>query len=348
MRPIIFQLSNRKRNILFNLVFWLSYFLYEWLSNSAWDDEYLQHFIHACMVIPTAMIAAWLSVHVLVRKFYFTNKKLFWISQVIVAVAVVLFRRGFNYYYTYPYYHPESLNQPFFFPLKILIELVNLYLFVFLYATFYLLRNWYEQQKVVQELKQQKTHAELELLKSQVQPHFIFNTLNNIYAVTVKKNPETAGYLLHLARFLEYNLYNTQQDFVSLESELAYIRDYVGLQELRYGNKVDFSASVYGSTEGIQLPPLLLLPLIENSFKHGVDSMEGNSWVRMEVSNREHELTVKIENSYEILPAKEGQNGGLGLKNVKKRLELIYPDQHELRVLNENNAFMVVLKIKKH
>lgn len=340
-------MSNRRRNILFNLVFWLSYFLYEWLSNSAWDDEYLQHFIHACMVIPTTMIAAWLSVHVLVKKFYFTNRKAFWMFQGLVALVIVLFRRAFNYYYTYPSFHPDALNQPFFFPVKLLIEMVNLYLFVFLYATFYVLRNWYEQQKIVQELKQQNTKAELELLKSQVHPHFIFNTLNNIYAVTVKNNPETAGHLLNLARFLEYNLYNTQQSFVTLESELAYIRDYVSLQQLRYGNKVDFSVSEYGSTEGIKLPPLLLLPLIENSFKHGVDSMEDHAWVRLEISNRENDLTIKVENGREILTQKNGANGGLGLKNVKKRLELIYPDRHEFKVLAESTTFMVVLKIKR-
>ncbi|WP_336517391.1 sensor histidine kinase [Pollutibacter soli] len=340
-------MSNTKRNILFNLVFWLSYFLYEWLSNSAWDDQYLQHFIHACMVIPTAMIAAWLSVHVLVTKYYFTNRKAFWISQVLVAIGIVLFRRAFNYYYTYPNFYPDALMQPFFYPVKLMIEMVNLYLFVFLYATFYVLRNWYEQQKVVQELKEQNTKAELELLKSQVHPHFIFNTLNNIYAVTVKNNPETAAHLLNLARFLEYNLYNTQQNFVTLESELAYIKDFVSLQQLRYGNKVDFSVSVYGPTEGVKLPPLLLLPLIENSFKHGVDSMEANAWVRLEVSNRENDLSIKVENGREIQVQKNGTNGGLGLKNVKKRLELIYPDKHEFKVFDESTAFMVVMKIKK-
>ena len=341
-------MSNRKRNILFNLIFWLSYFLYEWLNNAAFDDQYQQHFIHACMVIPTTMLAAWLSVHVLIKRFYLTNKKAFWIGMILVGVSITIFRRGFNYYYFYPHYFPEGVvTQPFLFLPKLLIEFVNLNLFVSLYAIFYVVRTWYEQQKVVQELKQQKTNAELELLKSQVHPHFIFNTLNNIYAITVKNNPETAGYLLHLARFLEYNLYNTQQDFVTLESELAYVRDYVSLQQLRYGTKVDFSVSVYGSTNGTTLPPLLLLPLIENSFKHGVDSMVDNAWIRLEVSNREHELTIKVENSREIVAAKNGTNGGLGLKNVKKRLELIYSDQHEFKILDESNAFLIVLKIKK-
>lgn len=342
-------MTNNRRIILFNIIFWLSYFLYEWLNNGAYDDQYKQHFLHACMVIPTTMITAWLSVHVIVKKFYPKNRDAFWICQILVAVAVVLFRRAFNYYYTYPTYFPgATTTQPFFFLPKILIEFVNLYLFVALYAVFHVIRRWYEQQKQMQELKQQKTTAELALLKSQVHPHFIFNTLNNIYAVTVKNNPETAGYLLHLARFLEYNLYNAQHDMVTLESELAYIQDYVSLQQLRYGNKVDYSVSEYGSTKGLQLPPLLLLPLIENSFKHGVDSMvDDDAWVRVEISNREQDLTIKVENSREAMETKNGTNGGLGLKNVKKRLELIYPDQHDLKILEESNSFLVVLKVRK-
>jgi LytS/YehU family sensor histidine kinase len=282
-----------------------------------------------------------------VEKYYFTDKKAFWIGQILVALSIVMIRRTFNYHYTYPLYYPQAvIEQPFFFIPKLVIEFVNLYLIVSLYGMFYFVRTWYEQQRTVQELEQEKANAELELLKLQVHPHFIFNTLNNIYSVTVKNSPDTANYLLKLASFLDYNLYDTKLNIVALEKEIEYIRNYVSLQQLRYGNKVDVSFNTYGSIHGKEIAPLLLLPLIENCFKHGVDSSIDKSWIRVEVAAKDSEFTIKIENSKES-PGTNGQkNGGLGVDNVKRRLVLMYPDRHELRILDEMNSYMIVLKIK--
>lgn len=322
------------------------YFLYEWLSNGALGDEYKRYFINACMAMPTAFLASYLSVHYLVDKYYFTDKKAFWAAQILLAIIFVLFRRTFNYYYTYPLYFPEArVVQPFLFIPKLVIEFVNLYLIVSLYGMFYFARTWYEQQKTLQELKQEKVNAELQLLKLQVHPHFIFNTLNNIYAVTVKKNPETAAYLLKLASFLDYNLYNTKHDTVPLTSELEYIQNYISLQQLRFGNKIDVSLNTYGAIDDVRIPPLLLLPLIENCFKHGAETSLEKSWIRVEVAKREKEFSVKIENSKEANGSVMHTNGGLGIENVRKRLSLIYPGRYELKVFDEVNSYLVVVKI---
>ncbi len=337
----------KNRNILFNSIFWVLYFLYEWLGQGSLEDEYYRYFINACMVVPTAFLASYLSVHFLFRHYYIPDKKAFWIGQILVALAFVLIRRTFHFHYTYPLYYPQAISsQSFLFIPKLIIEFVNLYLIVSVYGMFYFIRSWYEQQSIMQELKQEKTTAELQLLKSQVHPHFIFNTLNNIYAVTFKKSPETANYLLKLASFLDYNLYNSQQEYVGLEEELDYIQNFVALQKLRFGEKVDVSFHRYGKTDNLKIAPLLLLPLIENCFKHGVGSSVEDSWVRVEVSGKEGEINFKIENSKEPNCTTGSKNGGLGLENVKKRLELIYPGCHELRLFEEPNAYLALLKIK--
>ncbi|MBN8577243.1 MAG: histidine kinase [Cytophagales bacterium] len=336
------------KNYGFSLVFWLLYFLYEWLGNGVLDDEYWRYFINACMVIPTAFVASYLSVHLL-PKYYYSNKKIFWVGQILVAVLLVLFRRSFNYFYTYPLYYPEAtVTQPLLFPPKLIIEFVNLYLFVSLYAMLYGMRKWTEQQRTMQELKQEKTKAELELLKMQVHPHFIFNTLNNIYAVTVKKSPDTANYLLKLASFLDYNLYNARQNSVPLTEEIEYIRSYITLQQLRYGSRVDVSIQVHQSLEGLYLAPLLLLPLIENSFKYGADSTVEAAWIHLDIARSDKDVTIKIENSRESSATAAPVNGrsGLGVANVKKRLELLYPHKHEFKILSETNTYLVVLKLK--
>ncbi|MBX2914662.1 MAG: histidine kinase [Cyclobacteriaceae bacterium] len=340
-------MNNRNRNILFNTIFWLLYFLYEWLGNGVLDDEYNRYFINACMVIPTAFVTAYLSVHYLPR-FFYSQKHVFWIGQIAVAIAIVLIRRTFNYYYTYPLYYPIATEvQPLLFLPKLIIEFVNLYVFVSLYAMFYFVRTWSEQQRALQELQQQKTNAELELLKMQVHPHFIFNTLNNIYSVTIKKSPDTANYLLKLASFLDYNLYNARQDKVPMAEEVEYIRNYLTLQQLRYGNRVDVALNVHNTVEGLTIAPLLLLPLIENSFKHGADTSLDKAWIRVDISRKENEITIKIENSKEGTGKNNGKSQGLGIANVQKRMELIYGNKHDFRLLNEKNTFMVILKIKQ-
>ena len=236
-------LINKIRYIHFNAIFWIVYFLYEWIGRGSVTDEYYRYFINACVMVSTAFLASYLTVNVLFRKYYLQNKKKkFWIGQILLTVIVVISRRAFNYYYTYPLYYPEFLDtMPFLFLPKLIIEFVNLYLVVSLYAMIYFMRSWYEQQQSIQTLRQEKTSAELELLKSQVHPHFIFNTLNNIYSVAVKKSPESASLILRLSSFLDYNLYNSQNEIVPLKTEIEYVKNFIALQQLRFGEKLDVS-----------------------------------------------------------------------------------------------------------
>ena len=339
---------NKNNYYYFNAIFWLVYFLYEWLGRGSVADEYYRFFINACVMVSTAFLASYLSVNVLFEKYYLRNDKTtFWLGQLLVAVVLVLVRRFYHYNYVYPLYYPglhESMSL-LFLP-KLIIEFVNLYLVVSFYVMIYFMRSWYEQQQSIQDLKQEKISAELELLKSQVQPHFMFNTLNNIYSVAVKKSPETAHLILKLSSFLDYNLYDAKKEKVPLETELEYVKNFIALQQLRFGEKLDVSINVYDPIDDLCIAPLLLLPLVENCIKHGVAASLSNSWIRVDVSRKNHSFTIKIENSKEFSEAKpEDKNSGLGLENVSKRLALIYPGQHDLKIMNEKESFLVILKI---
>lgn len=341
-------LINKIRYIHFNAIFWIVYFLYEWIGHGSVTDEYLRYFINASVMVSTAFLASYLTVNVFFRKYYLQNKKTkFWAGQILMTVVVVLARRAFMYHYTYHLYYPEYLNSTsFLFLPKLIIELVNLYLVVSLYAMIYFMRSWYEQQQSIQTLRQEKTSAELELLKSQVHPHFIFNTLNNIYSVALQKSPESACLILRLSSFLDYNLYDSQNEKVPLKTEIDYVKNFIALEQLRFGEKLDVSFNIYNPMEGLHIAPLLLLPLVENCFKHGVASSISDSWIRIDVSRKDTSFTIKIENSKEPHERKnENKNCGLGLNNVCKRLELIYPGQHDLKILNETNSFLIILKI---
>lgn len=331
----------------FNVIFWPLYFLYQWLGLAALSGEYGLYFINACMALPLALIVSLLTIHVFVKRFYQKGERIkFWVLQVSVSIVLLLIRRYINYYFVYPNLSIELHRIPLFSFGKLIVELVNLYLIVGVYALFYFVRSWYNEQQRVQGLLREKTTAELELLKSQVQPHFIFNTLNNIYSVALKSSPETARLISHLSSFLSYNLYESKQEKVLLTSEILYIKHYIELQKNRYGNKLDISLNIYDEISDLYIAPLLLLPVIENSFKHGIADSINQGWIRIDISRQKDYYSIKIENSTEEKYGQSGSGNGIGLQNVQKRLQLIYPDKYEFKTIKELHSYLAILKLK--
>ncbi len=211
----------------------------------------------------------------------------------------------------------------------------------------YFFSLWTRQQRLVEQAKREKVEAELELLKSQVEPHFIFNTLNNIYYLAQNKHPQTGEMIYRLAQLLSFMLYDSRKSLIPVEKELDYIRDYVNLERIRYGENLDISVNVYGKLKDAMAPPLLLLPLVENAFKHGIAPV-GKGWIRVDVSRRNGALVCKVENSVpenmlENMEKKEAS--GLGLSNLANRLEALFPAQHELKTLHGKTSFLSVLSI---
>lgn len=333
----------------FNIIFWLVCFLYEWLAMASVYSEYQRYLINAAVIVPITAAASVLTVHFLFRRLYKTGrKKEFWIGLIVSMVAFALIRRSFNYFYTYPKYYPEALEtMSYWFLPKLIIEGVNIYLFVGLYSMFYFIREWYEQERLSQSLKQENTEAELKLLKSQVQPHFIFNTLNNIYSYAVQKSEKTADLIYQLSAFLSYGLYENRSKRVPLEKEMEIIRSYIELEKIRYGERLDVSINIFDSIDKDQISPLLLLPIVENCFKHGFRSTIDDCWIRIDLSRSEEWLVIKIENSVSEEDQKpESTQNGIGLRNVQRRLEIVYPGKHEFRTNREENSYLSVLKIK--
>jgi sensor histidine kinase YesM len=334
--------------IAFNVLFWLLYFLYQWLGLASLYTGYDKYFINACLALPVSLVFSVLAVHVFFRKLYREDRKvLTWVSMILCSLLLLFVRRCINYYLIYPKYFPEALCTPFFSFGKILTEFVNLYTITGLYALYYFTRSLYLERSRVQDLLQQKTMAELDLLKAQVQPHFVFNMLNNIYATVLKDSPKTAKLISHLSGFLSYNLYDASQDKTSLVTEIGYLEHYIELQKNRYGSKLDVSLNIYDEINDVTIAPLLLLPLVENCFKHGVANSTSNSWIRIDISRQADTLFIKIENSKEDVSGNPPvDKGGIGLSNVKKRLALLYPGSHELRILNEPGTYLVILKFQ--
>jgi LytS/YehU family sensor histidine kinase len=199
-----------------------------------------------------------------------------------------------------------------------------------------------EQTK--KEIETEKLNTELSFLKSQINPHFLFNTLNNIYSLAVAKSDATAGAVLKLSSIMRYVITDTKHHLVPLEKELQFIQHYIDLQKVRLTDKVTLNFSISGEVENKQIAPLIFIPFVENAFKYGISAKE-NSTISIEVKVVDSEVILSVHNAIVTQQKELIENTGIGIKNSKRRLELLYPDKHELQVKNENGHFSVNLTI---
>ncbi|AQG81092.1 sensor histidine kinase [Spirosoma montaniterrae] len=212
-------------------------------------------------------------------------------------------------------------------------------------AAIRLAKVWYLKQQAYQQIEREKLQAELQLLKSQVHPHFLFNTLNNLYALTLRKADNSPTVVLKLSELLSYMLYDCNATEVLLEKEIQFMRNYIGLEQLRYGDRLDMSVQITGNYHDKLIAPLLLVPFLENAFKHGTSEQLEQSWMHLDLSVQDTTLKFKLINSRETAEHDESYVGGIGLRNVQKRLRLLYPDRHDLRLTAEPETFMVMLTL---
>ncbi|HMW39825.1 MAG: histidine kinase [Saprospiraceae bacterium] len=208
--------------------------------------------------------------------------------------------------------------------------------------------DWLRVQNEKKTLQTRTIESELQFLKNQINPHFLFNTLNNLYALTLKKSEYAPDMVLKLSDMLRYMLYECNETVVPLSKEIQYIRNYLDLEKLRLSREANIQLNIEGDSEGIKVAPLLFIPFIENSFKHGLRNHQGAAFINIYfgISN---ELNFQIINSKSMdMPGfgRSKPSGGIGLTNVRKRLELIYPDMHRLNISDEPDQFIINLTLK--
>lgn len=220
------------------------------------------------------------------------------------------------------------------------------------FIAFYYFIDIYDRQAELRKLefvKTEKIALESSFLKSQINPHFLFNTLNNIYALSMKKSEQTAVIIDRLESLLHYMLYECKADFVPLDNEFIFTSSYIALERLRHKeDQCQVTTQIKGNTSGHQIAPLLLINFLENAFKHGTKTSFGKSWIDMDIEITKKELRFKLANSKPQRPANHvvsEYTGGIGLKNVRRRLEILYPRRHQLQIHNKDDRFEIDLTI---
>lgn len=214
---------------------------------------------------------------------------------------------------------------------------------LFLFSIIAVIILWvFEHWKRLQTLKEEKINAELNLLKTQINPHFLFNTLNNLYGLTVEKSDDAPELVLKLSDLLRYTIYHGKKELVLLEQEIEYLKNYIELHKIRYHKNVDIKFDCEFDSN-LKIAPLLFIILIENSFKHGVELLTQNAYVYIHLKTIKNNIKFEVENNFKHNKSKTEK--GIGLENLKSRLELIYPEKFSLITEKSNSIYKVQLNI---
>ena len=350
---------NKKYNIVGttffkHILFWVCVFLYFMFSSNVTNFEggYLQLFHSTCKIVIPQIITAYVCLFVLVPKFLNTKKTvLFIILLLVLLLAMYAFYLVLHMYFYEPKYYQyysdiekyyaeqtywERLSNP-----SVLLSKSIKFLTP---AALLLMALFYKNQQKYLKLNEQKRTAELTALKHQLNPHFLFNTLNNLYALALKKSDQTTEVIEKLSDMLDYMLYRTNDTFVSVQKEIELIENYLSLEKVRYGKRVKISFE-NNIKNDVKIAPLLLLTFIENAFKHGVSQELKEAYINISIINVDNHIVFTIENSKAKTPIEKKDGEGIGLKNIKKQLELLYADNYDLEISDNLDVYKVVLKL---
>lgn len=344
------------KRILAHLLFWMLYLAWQLLQYS-WDNTDYLHLEYSPDVwidLFMSIVLVYVNLYILLPKLFYPKK---YLQYGLILLGCLLcggiYSRFAGWYYLIPWSKAHDyamyLKEPkyFYIPVRIARNTLGYVPVVGVTMFLQLIQNAYVNERRMRALEEEKHQAEMDLLKAQVHPHFFFNTLNSLYALTMVKSDKGPEVVLQLSELMHYVLYEANAPLVPLETEIAHLRNYIEIEQLRFGDRLDLQFNVPADAAGQMIVPLLLLPFIENAFKHSLSHETEKAWIHIDLRLEEKYLRMKVANSYHAGEPKS-KPPGIGLTNVRKRLELSYPEQHQLDIRPENDIFEVNLKISLH
>lgn len=340
------------KTILLHLLFWVAawFFFYYFFSYNSDDTVYVTWFSSG--LLPLTMVVTYFFIYYLIPQFLLTKKyfqfalysfyTLIFSSYIIVLIiySCLIFLLYFNISIMPP------MSKNFFFILILVFLVVGAVSFVsLLNQNFKTISKNKELQNKILTTQLQLKEQELHYLKMQIHPHFLFNTLNTIYGFALKQSKQTPDVILKLSNLLDYILYQVNKPMVSLKEEILHIQEYIELEKIRFKDTLKVSFFSEEIDENIQIAPMLLIPFIENAFKHG-NIVDGFLQVIIDVKVKEDNLDFSVKNT--ISESRDtNKKSGIGLGNIKKRLELNYAGNYQMKKEQKNGFYSVILKISK-
>jgi len=344
-------LANQIKNITFRIrieyhfIFWVIYFLLNFIRWGSYFNDYWYSFKSNLVEFPLHIIIVYFNIYFLIPK-YILNKKYykFFIYFIFSLTLLYIVRTGLNYFLVTENIWPEAEGTQKAFTINHIVAVITGEIYVIaLVSTIKLTVDWIFEKRRNAELQKHQLQSELNFLKTQIQPHFFFNTLNNLYALAIEKSDKTPEVILKLSEIMQYVLYDAKASSISLLKEINYIQSYLELEKLRYGNRIQSQLTISGNINNVVIPPLLFLPFIENCFKHGTKNND-NIKLSINFEKLNNEIVFFVRNNFNP-NNKVVSKHGIGIENVKRRLKLLYQDKFKLKTNVTNNKYTVKLKI---
>jgi two-component system LytT family sensor kinase len=336
--------NSRFYTILVHLLIWAAFFLFPllFLDTGSERERYAATWWILILLSATYF---YLNYNLLIPKFLLRKQLLLYTLLVIVSLALVVFMAA-GYFHLYDRIGENLRQSPHLIPRRAILVIFPAIIAFALSSTIRVTNEWFRNEKRKGELENEKLASELAFLKSQVNPHFLFNILNNICSLARKKSDDTENAIIKLSQLMRYMLDDSKEQKVALSKELDYLDNYIELQRLRISDKAEVVVKVEGDTESYLIEPLLLIPFVENAFKHGISYLE-HSKIEIALSVEAQRLSFTVLNTNfkdqaMSLPAEEG----IGLKNVRRRLDLLYPGKHTLTVEDADRMYKIFLEIR--
>ena len=346
MKKTYWELNHPLLRILQHLAFWvLSFILFLQLFKTGIKPEKVDY-IYTALFQLSLVPSVYINLEWLLPKF--GKRKTILLYTILLAIVVILFS-WINYKF-FAEWSSRLLPTYFFISYFTFKEIIFFFTaYVIISSLLKLSKSWFwvsELEKELLEKEKQKTEVELKALKAQINPHFFFNTLNSIYSMALDKDERLPGTVLQLSELMRYFLYESKDNFVPLEKELAVADDYIALQQIRSGEQLSVQINKGGEVGEQKIAPLLLITFLENAFKHGAKGGSENTFIRLDIKVEKNKLNFLLENNKGIVDeVRTAEHNGLGLENVKRQLELLYPGKHLLNIKDQPNLFSVALQI---
>lgn len=331
---------------LYHTLFWTLYFgLTITLYLSLREHLQLGHYVSTAVMVLIEAGVVYLNLYILIPRFLYTRKYGQYALVLFAAMAVCpLLHESFEYIYAVFLEKHDPAKLRIFTPGNWFIGLIQCIYVLGLATGIKFVKDTLINQQIQKEREKQYLETELKFLRTQIQPHFFFNTLNNIYSLTLKKSDQAPEIILKLSDLMSYMLYESTAPLVPLDKEIDYLHNYLDVEQLRFGNRLTISFNIEGDTTGIQIPPMILILFLENSFKHGVKNNISNILLTICLRVESDHLLFHVENPISE-EEKDPNAKGIGLSNVRRRLDLLYGDRHTLDIRETEGRFIVTLKM---
>lgn len=323
-----------------HVMFWLSYVMLFGLVYGKFGNDYPYYFLESLGMVPFVMASTYLTIYLILP--YYLKKQNYALSLFYFIGTLVLICTLQRMFLRYINNLEIKITEVY--DLSFLSLFLETNFMVGIALAIKLIKIWFEQQREKFEFETRTLQSELNLLKAQIHPHFLFNTMNNLYALSVGQSPKTSEGIAKVSELLRSVLYDCNELYIDLDKEIALISNYIDLQKMRYDDRLTLNFSIEGQTEGIRVAPMLFITFLENCFKHGSANDPGQPWINISIRVAKNQVVFVAENSIpkDYDPKKE-KSGGIGLENVRKRLEILYKNNYNLGITHSDDFYRVEL-----